>query len=419
MTSGASGSFSTNSPASPLSSVSLTSPLSPFSPVPGSQASPTKQLCPEVSTGHTKLGTNPNPKPGTDPCSDSTTNPDVCKSPKPCLNSYKVPHFKTDPKPRNRPKSYTDPDTSLHAENINYYGCETHEHTFPQISLAFQEFRQSLGRLDPVIEETDQDINYRTNYNFGQAVNPSKAIAGDQISFLQVQRQDSKYTNQHSDTVSTNTDIQEVSQFTSNLCSQEVKVGIRKDLCPDSHPYHFSSDDFRYLSCNKCFSMPESQILFLQDSYQTDVLSLCYSPDLNTPSVPCFRSASSESYHHRQLASLPLCHVGEGARPLTYPNNQGGLGFAPVICAVTQSYSPSNHHMFLQAHLWRKGYPPLHSWFWQFWIASILICKILNTGAVFSPRSNILPSKGHDMTFFPPFCSAIGAANCLCSLILI
>uniref|UniRef100_A0A8C8HX38 PH domain-containing protein n=1 Tax=Oncorhynchus tshawytscha TaxID=74940 RepID=A0A8C8HX38_ONCTS len=45
--SGASGSFSTNSPASPLSSVSLTSPLSPFSPVPGSQASPTKQLGPE------------------------------------------------------------------------------------------------------------------------------------------------------------------------------------------------------------------------------------------------------------------------------------------------------------------------------------------------------------------------------------
>ncbi|XP_071329227.1 pleckstrin homology domain-containing family A member 6 isoform X4 [Trachinotus anak] len=47
--SGASGSFSTNSPASPLSSVSLTSPLSPFSPVPGSQASPAKQLGPEES----------------------------------------------------------------------------------------------------------------------------------------------------------------------------------------------------------------------------------------------------------------------------------------------------------------------------------------------------------------------------------
>ncbi|XP_059393797.1 pleckstrin homology domain-containing family A member 6-like isoform X7 [Carassius carassius] len=45
--SGASGSFSTNSPASPLSSVSLTSPLSPFSPVPGSQASPTKQVATE------------------------------------------------------------------------------------------------------------------------------------------------------------------------------------------------------------------------------------------------------------------------------------------------------------------------------------------------------------------------------------
>ncbi|KAM7423421.1 hypothetical protein PAMA_011128 [Pampus argenteus] len=49
--SGASGSFSTNSPASPLSSVSLTSPLSPFSPVPGSQASPTKQLGPESKFG--------------------------------------------------------------------------------------------------------------------------------------------------------------------------------------------------------------------------------------------------------------------------------------------------------------------------------------------------------------------------------
>ncbi|KAE8297840.1 Pleckstrin-like proteiny domain-containing family A member 6 [Larimichthys crocea] len=50
-TSGTSGSFSTNSPASPLSSVSLTSPLSPFSPVPGSQASPTKQLGPEPKFG--------------------------------------------------------------------------------------------------------------------------------------------------------------------------------------------------------------------------------------------------------------------------------------------------------------------------------------------------------------------------------
>uniref|UniRef100_A0A667ZJF5 Pleckstrin homology domain containing A6 n=1 Tax=Myripristis murdjan TaxID=586833 RepID=A0A667ZJF5_9TELE len=61
--SGASGSFSTNSPASPLSSVSLTSPLSPFSPVPGSQASPTKQLGVEVSTRHTQPGANPNLNP--------------------------------------------------------------------------------------------------------------------------------------------------------------------------------------------------------------------------------------------------------------------------------------------------------------------------------------------------------------------
>ncbi|XP_067097738.1 pleckstrin homology domain-containing family A member 6 [Osmerus mordax] len=50
--SGVSGSFSTSSPASPLSSISLTSPLSPFSPVPGSQASPSKQLGPEHKFGH-------------------------------------------------------------------------------------------------------------------------------------------------------------------------------------------------------------------------------------------------------------------------------------------------------------------------------------------------------------------------------
>uniref|UniRef100_A0A671TV17 Pleckstrin homology domain containing, family A member 6 n=1 Tax=Sparus aurata TaxID=8175 RepID=A0A671TV17_SPAAU len=71
---GASGSFSTNSPASPMSSVSLTSPLSPFSPVPGSQASPTKQPAQEVST---QLGANPNSKPGTVPCPDSTNNREV------------------------------------------------------------------------------------------------------------------------------------------------------------------------------------------------------------------------------------------------------------------------------------------------------------------------------------------------------
>ncbi|XP_029947998.1 pleckstrin homology domain-containing family A member 6 isoform X3 [Salarias fasciatus] len=49
VTSGASGSFSTNSSASPLSSVSLTSPLSPYSSMLGCQASPTKQFGPEES----------------------------------------------------------------------------------------------------------------------------------------------------------------------------------------------------------------------------------------------------------------------------------------------------------------------------------------------------------------------------------
>ncbi|KAA8593210.1 hypothetical protein FQN60_009326 [Etheostoma spectabile] len=127
--SGASGSFSTNSPASPLSSVSLTSPLSPFSPVPGSQASPTKQLGPEVSTGHIQLATNPNPKPGTSPFSDSRTN--------------------------------------------------------PEFSLAFPNPGESLSRLDPVIEETDPNFNCRINANFDQPMNPAKARAAEQINFLQ------------------------------------------------------------------------------------------------------------------------------------------------------------------------------------------------------------------------------------------
>lgn len=122
-------------------------------------------------------------------------------------------------------------------------------------------------------------------------------------------------------------------------------------MYPYSHPYHFSNDVFRHLSSKRCFSIPKSQILLLQNSYQRDVLSSFYSPDLNTPSVPCFRSASSEINDHCQLASLSSCHVGEGAMPLTYPNNQGGLGFTPVICAVTQSDSPSNNQVFMQTHL--------------------------------------------------------------------
>lgn len=356
--SGASGSFSTNSPASPLSSISLTSPLSPFSPVPGSQASPTKQLGPEVSTGHIQLSTNPNPKPGTSPCSDSRTNPEVRRksSPKPRPKSCIVPHFKTNPKPRCRPRSYMEADTSLHAENRNYYGCETHKLTFPQFSLAFPNPGESLSRLDPVIEETDQNFNCRINSNFDQPMNPAKARA-EQISFLQVQCQDSKYTNEHTDTVQTLTsDIQEVSWLTSNVCSQEVKIGLRKDVYPENHPYHFSAEyhgGLRNLSSNKRFSMPESEFLLVQDSYQTDVLSLRYSPDLFTSSAPCFGGACHESQLHQQLASRSSCRAGAGARPLTYPNNQGGLNINPAIRAVTQSESPSNHSgkVFMQTNL--------------------------------------------------------------------
>uniref|UniRef100_A0A674DKT9 Pleckstrin homology domain containing A6 n=1 Tax=Salmo trutta TaxID=8032 RepID=A0A674DKT9_SALTR len=89
--SGASGSFSTNSPASPLSSVSLTSPLSPFSPVPGSQASPTKQLGPEVSTSpsyhprnhpNTNLGLHLCPQPNTHLSPQPNTQPDQSERPK-------------------------------------------------------------------------------------------------------------------------------------------------------------------------------------------------------------------------------------------------------------------------------------------------------------------------------------------------
>lgn len=347
--SGASGSFSTNSPASPLSSVSLTSPLSPFSPVPGSQGSPTKQLGPEVSTGHTQLGANPDPKPFTSLCSESRTNPEVHRlsSPKPRPKSCVVPHFKCDPKPRSRPNSYREPDTSLHAESIKYYSFETHKHTFPQPSLNFQNLRESLCGLDPVIEETDQN-NCRTISNSDQHVNPAKSSAEEQISFLHVQCQDFKYTNQHSDTVQTHSHLQEVSLLNSSICSQEVNIGLRKDVYPDSHPSHFSSEDhdgFRNLPSNRRFSMPESQILFLQDTYQTNMLSL---PDHYTPCI----GASPETQHH-QLALRSSFRVSAGTRPLTCPNNQGELSTDSLVYAITQSNSPSKHSdkVFMQTHL--------------------------------------------------------------------
>lgn len=346
--SGASGSFSTNSPASPLSSISLTSPLSPFSPVPGSKASPTKQLGPEVSTGHTQQGTNPNSKPGTGICSDSRNNPEVHRrsSPKPPPKSCTVLNLKSDPKHRCRSRSYRESEASLHTENGNHYGCETYEHSFPL--LDFQNHGESSGRLDPVIEETDQNINYRNNFNYDQLRSRQQSLAktreGEQICFLQVQCQD-KYNNQHLETVQTHSGLQEISWLSSDGCIQEVRVGLRKDVYPDSHPPEFSA---RNLSSNRRFSFPESQILLLHDSFHTDVL--CHSPDLYAPSAPCFRSTSPKTQHRHQLASRSLRHAGAGARPLTYPNNQGDLVKGLGICAITLSDNNSGK-VFMQSNL--------------------------------------------------------------------
>lgn len=241
--SGASGSFSTNSPASPLSSVSFTSPLSPFSPVPGSQVSPTKQLGPEVSTGHTQPRTNPCPNPNTGPgtCSNSINNPEVRirsgsqPRPKSCI----APHFQTDPDPRCRPKSHREPDTSLYDEHNNAYDYDSPS---PQLSLTLQNLEESYSMLDTVLEESDQNLKCRTRTNFDQAA---------------------KHTNKP-----TSSDHQERRWSNSNVCSQEVKVGLRKDVHPSSHPYHFSTgnnDGLRNLTPNKRFSVPVYQILFLQD----------------------------------------------------------------------------------------------------------------------------------------------------------
>lgn len=355
--SGVSGSFSTNSPASPLSSISLTSPLSPFSPVPGSQASPTKQLGPEVSTGHTQPGTNPNSKLSTNPFSDCRANPEVHTrlSPKSRPKSCIVPHFQTNPKPRCKPKSYRGPDASLYAEHVSEYSCETHEHNFPQSSVVLQNLTETLRRLDPVIEETDQNINCRTNSTVDQSIlNPAKVRAEKQVSGLQRLCQDSKYTSQHSDKVQTHSHLQKVCWLTSDGCLQEVRVGLRKDVYPNSHPSHFSmgySNRLKNLSSKRRFSMPESKIVLLQDLYETDVLSLHYSLNPNMPSFPCIRSVGPETPHQHQLASQ--CHDRAGSRPLTYPNSQGKLEFDPEICAITQSDSPSKHShtILMQTHL--------------------------------------------------------------------
>uniref|UniRef100_A0A8C7N6D9 Pleckstrin homology domain containing A6 n=1 Tax=Oncorhynchus kisutch TaxID=8019 RepID=A0A8C7N6D9_ONCKI len=118
--SGASGSFSTNSPASPLSSVSLTSPLSPFSPVPGSQASPTKQLGPEVSTSpsyhprnqpNTNLGLHLCPQPNTHLSPQPNTQPEQSVQLGPESNTQ----LGADPnRPVSEPKTHPGPQPNIH-----------------------------------------------------------------------------------------------------------------------------------------------------------------------------------------------------------------------------------------------------------------------------------------------------------------
>lgn len=149
-----------------------------------------------------------------------------------------------------------------------------------------------------------ENINCRTISDFNKPICLAKARAEGQISFLQVLCQNSKYTN--SDTLLTHSDPQNISWLTSNGCIQKVRIGLRK-RCLSSFPLFpllSKIHNFKNLSSNRCFSMPESQILLLQDSCLINVLSLRYSPDVYTPVVPCFRSCSPETQHHRQLASL-------------------------------------------------------------------------------------------------------------------
>ena len=350
------GSFSTNSPASPLSSISLTSPLSLFSPVPGSHVSPNKQLGPEVSTGHTQLGTNPNSKPGTSLCTDTRTNLEVHRRsrPKPRPKSFTVPNYKSDTRPRCRHRSYRESETSLLAESINFNHCETFKHTFPQPSLAFKNHWESSARLDPVIEETDRNIKCRANFNLDQPRSSQQSLAriraGEELRFLQVQYQNFEYTNQHSYTVQTQSDLQETKWLSLDGCIPEVRVGLRKDVYPDSNPPQLSARYHNGLPSKRCFSMPESQLLLLHDSFCTDVLSLHCSQDLHAPSVLCFRSTCPKTQPHCQPASLSLSDAGACARPLTYPNNQKKLGSDPVIFVIT----PSDNHsgkVLMQSHL--------------------------------------------------------------------
>lgn len=291
MASGASGSFSTNSPASPLSSVSLASPLSPFSPVPGCQASPTKQLGPEVSTGHTQPGVPTSPKPGPGPSSEPRASPEVCRRssfrprPKSCL----VP----------RPRNHWEPDLTPHAEFMSYYyyGCKTSEGPSSPSTLPVQTLRESRGRSDlvvPVVEETDRGLIRRLSSNH-QNPDPDRTRAGEQTSFPNGACRD-RYISHSSESAQT--------------CSDFANI---------SADYQ---DRHGKLSSSRRWSLPEPQILLLQDSFRTDVLSFRCSQGLYDASVP-------EIQHHSPLVSQSFRHFGADTRPLMYPISQGQLGTEP------------------------------------------------------------------------------------------
>lgn len=341
MASGASGSFSTNSPASPLSSVSLTSPLSPYSPVPGSQVSPSKQLGPEVSTGRTQQGVNPFPT----PVSHCRTR----SSPRPRPKSCVIPHFNSEAGPKSRPKSYRESDKSPNAEHRSKNSCETRECAFPRSALVLQSPNESLTRLGTVIEETDPSVKCRMNSHISKFLNPSEPR---DVDFLQAQCRDSP-SGPHSNLAQARMQLQDFGWLASSMCSQEVKVGQRKDVFPDS--VHASPllvgypNDQRNLLPNRHFSMPESQILLFQDIFQTNVLTSCHGPDLP---LSYFRGDHPESSHHHQLFHS-TCNAQIEAKILPLPHRQTEHHTDPMICWVPQSdsHTQPSDKVFMQTHL--------------------------------------------------------------------
>lgn len=337
MTSGPSGSFSTNSPASPLSSISLTSPLSPFSPVPGSQASLTKPLGLEVSTGHTQLGTIPFLKPGKDLCLDPRTQPEHLRksSPRPRPKSCTLPNSKCNPRLGSRPGSNQESDTCLEAGNKKYYGCKISEQTSPQPPLNSQTHWDSWGRLDPVLEEIDQNINWNSNFDPNTS---TVSVGGAQQNSLKLQQ------SQLLNTVQGQFDLsfdQTSSHISLDTCPRGGKVGPRKDILPDPQPQLSAElqSSFGNPLSTRCFSAPQSHIPPLDRSSQSNDLSdWCYSPDIC--SLCSFESAGPKTQYHRQ----------SGSRPLTYPSAQDELGHDWLMSVTTQSDQDSGK-VSMQSHL--------------------------------------------------------------------